>query len=104
MSRERLEAVMAMPEAAGRRPLAEHLARKTTLSLAQVREHLAVAYADPVAVAQEILDAHRMRTDGKAPPSHVETTAEDVEAAKTSAEIVALTAHRRRPRAGKREG
>lgn len=56
MSQDRLEAVMAMPEAAGRRELAEHLATATAMPLDQVRKVLAAGHRDLVAYAGELVD------------------------------------------------
>jgi len=90
MSPTRLETIMALPEATGRRSLAKHLAEKTALPLPEVRKTLAAGHADPVAMAQEVLDAHRANAGGKPLPGHVDASVEEAEAEKLAGEITAL--------------
>ncbi|WP_419830617.1 hypothetical protein [Methylobacterium sp.] len=77
MSQDRLQIVMAMPEAAGRRELAKHLATATAMPLDQVRKALAAGHRDPVAYAGELVEQFRASKgvlDGKRSPKAVAVT------------------------------
>ncbi len=50
---------MAMPEAAGRRELAKHLAMATAMPMDQIRKALAAGHRDPVAYAGELVEQFR---------------------------------------------
>lgn len=56
---ERVTAVLAIPEAGGRRSFATYLASHTDMSIAECRTVLALAPADPGEIAADVMRAHK---------------------------------------------
>lgn len=74
MSQDRLKTVMAMPEAKGRKALAQHLATATDMTPKQMRACLAASPSDPLADARDIvrqLEADSQRDRSADPPEGV---------------------------------